>query len=85
MLPGTVEVSRMEPVTAFFGRCSLCELDKAVYRDASTGIMLCEGCYQREIVRKRSVQETGSCPAGAIGFEGMSVTDEVRSSMEAVE
>jgi hypothetical protein len=47
MLPGTVEVSRMKPVTVFIGKCSLCELDNAVYRDPSTGVMLCEACYQR--------------------------------------
>jgi hypothetical protein len=77
MLPGTVDVSRMEPVTVFIGRCSLCDLDQAVYRDVSTGVMLCEVCYQRELAREEAV-----CPADTMGFEGLPEGD---SSMEAAE
>jgi len=47
VLPGTVEVSHLEPLKAFIGRCSVCELDSAVYIDRSTGTKLCEVCYQR--------------------------------------
>jgi len=52
MLPGTVEVSRMQPLSVSVGRCSLCDLDKAVYPDASAGVLLCERCYQREVARE---------------------------------
>jgi hypothetical protein len=85
MLPGTVEVSRMEPVTVFIGKCSLCELDKAVYRDVSTGVMLCAVCYGREIVREGSNEEIVDCTAGAIGFGRVRATDEGHSSLEVVE
>jgi hypothetical protein len=59
MLPGTVEVSRMEPVTVYIGKCSLCDLDKAAYRNALTGVMLCEACYPRAIRSPEYGEATG--------------------------
>jgi len=49
VLPGTVEVSHLEPLKTFIGPCSVCELDAAVYVDRSTGVKLCEFCYQHAI------------------------------------
>jgi len=49
VLPGIVEGSHLEPVKAFIGPCSVCELDAAVYVDRSTGLKLCEFCYQNAI------------------------------------
>jgi len=49
VLPGTVEVSHLEPLKAFIGPCSVCELDTAAYIDRSTGVKLCEFCYQHAI------------------------------------
>jgi len=37
----------MERLNSPFSRCSICELDPAVYLDRSTGTKLCETCYQR--------------------------------------
>jgi hypothetical protein len=80
MLPGTVEVSRMEPVTVFIGKCSLCGLDNAGFRDATTGVMLCEACYQREAALVEKID-----PLGAMGFEGSRVLVDLDTSLEAVE
>jgi len=49
VLPGIVEVSHLEPLKAFIGPCSVCELDAAVYVDRSSGVKLCEFCYQQAI------------------------------------
>ncbi len=49
VLPGIVEVSHLEPLKAFIGRCSVCELDAAAYIDRSSGVTLCEFCYQHAI------------------------------------
>ena len=47
ILPGALDVTRMERLKASVGRCSVCDLDKAAYIDRSTGTSLCESCYQR--------------------------------------
>ena len=49
VLPGTVEVTRLEPLKAFIGPCSVCELDAAVYIDRSSGVKLCEFCYHQAV------------------------------------
>jgi len=49
VLPGTVEVSRLEPLKASIGHCSICELDAAIYIDRGSGVKLCEFCYQQAI------------------------------------
>ena len=49
VLPGTVEVSHLEPLKAFIGPCSVCELEAAAYIDRTTGVKLCEFCYQHAI------------------------------------
>jgi len=47
ILPGTFDLSRMEPVRSAIGRCTVCDLDPAAYIDRSTDTRLCEVCYQR--------------------------------------
>ncbi|HNW80535.1 MAG TPA: hypothetical protein PLM60_04560 [Methanoregulaceae archaeon] len=47
ILPGTYDLSRLERLKSSVGRCTICELDSAVYIDRSTGTKLCEVCYQR--------------------------------------
>jgi len=47
LLPGTFDLSRMEPLNAGVGQCTACRLDRAAYIDRETGTKLCEACYQR--------------------------------------
>jgi len=54
-LPGLIDVDRLERVTADIGRCTVCDLEKAVWRDKERGVALCEGCWGRE-VRGSSLQ-----------------------------
>ena len=49
VLPGAFTVSRLERLKSTIGRCTICELDTAVYIDRSTGTKICEFCYQRAI------------------------------------
>lgn len=48
-LPGTVDVSRCERVTADVGKCSVCGVAKAGWIDRENGVMLCEHCYARGV------------------------------------
>jgi hypothetical protein len=48
-LPGTVDVSRCERVTAAIGKCSVCGLVKAEWIDREAGVKLCEHCYGRGV------------------------------------
>jgi len=34
------------------GKCSVCGLEKAVWRNKESGVNLFEGCWEREIKRK---------------------------------
>ncbi|MDO9036678.1 MAG: hypothetical protein Q7U51_15960 [Methanoregula sp.] len=56
-LPGTVDVSRCERVTADVGKCSVCGLVKAEWIDREAGVKLCEHCYGRGV--RESVREAG--------------------------
>lgn len=47
ILPGTCDPARMERLTSPFSKCTICEIDPAVYLDRTTGTKLCETCYQR--------------------------------------
>ncbi|MFA5296305.1 MAG: hypothetical protein WC382_12435 [Methanoregulaceae archaeon] len=49
VLPGAFVVSRLERLKFPVGRCTVCELDTAVYIDRSTDAKICEFCYQRAI------------------------------------
>ena len=49
VLPGAFAVSRLERLKFPVGRCTVCELDTAVYIDRSTDAKICEVCYQRAI------------------------------------
>lgn len=53
-LPGMIDVDRLERVTADIGRCTVCGLEKALWRDKERGVAVCEGCWGRE-VRDRSI------------------------------
>jgi hypothetical protein len=55
-LPGMVDVSRCERVTADVGKCSVCGLVKAEWIDRE-GVMLCEHCYGRGM--RKSEREAG--------------------------
>jgi len=48
-LPGLIDVDRLERVTVDIGRCTVCDLEKAVWRDRKRGVALCEGCLGREM------------------------------------
>ncbi len=47
ILPGTYDLARLERLKSTVGRCTICDLDSAVFIDRSTGTKLCEVCYQR--------------------------------------
>jgi hypothetical protein len=47
-LPGTVDVSRMERVTADLGKCPVCGVAKVEWIDEESGVMLCGKCYAKE-------------------------------------
>jgi len=49
VLPGAFTVSRLERLKSTISRCTICELDTAVYIDRSTDAKICEYCYQRAI------------------------------------
>jgi superfamily II helicase len=48
-LPGTIEVSRFNRVTADMGKCSVCGIVRAAWIDRQEGVKLCEHCYGREV------------------------------------
>ncbi len=47
-LPGVLNLAGMERCTTDIGRCSVCNLGKAAYRDQEADVNLCESCYARE-------------------------------------
>jgi len=51
-LPGMIDVDRLERVTVDIGRCMVCDLEKAVWRDMERGVEVCEGCWGRECIRR---------------------------------
>ena len=48
-LLGTIDVSRCTRVTAEVGKCSVCGLERSVWIDHMTHVLLCEHCYSREV------------------------------------
>jgi hypothetical protein len=48
-LPGTVDVSQCERVTAGIGKCSVCGIVRAEWIDREAGVKLCEHCYGRGV------------------------------------
>jgi len=56
-LPGTVDVSRCERVTAGVGKCPVCGLVKAAWIDRQAGVKLCEHCYGRGL--RETAREVG--------------------------
>jgi hypothetical protein len=56
-LPGTVDLSRCNRVTADVGKCSVCGIAKAVWIDREAGVKLCEHCHGRGV--REDAQEAG--------------------------
>jgi hypothetical protein len=48
-LPGTIDVSRFNRVTADMGKCSVCGMERSGWIDRTTHVLLCEHCYVREV------------------------------------
>ena len=46
-LPGMIDVDRLERVKVDIGRCTVCGLEKAVWRDKERGVAVCEGCWEK--------------------------------------
>ena len=44
-LPGVIDTSNMEKVSVSIGRCSVCDIEPAVWSDRTSGVKLCGGCY----------------------------------------
>jgi hypothetical protein len=47
-LPGMLVIGRMVRITKDIGRCSVCNLGKAVFLDREAGSSICQQCYDRE-------------------------------------
>ena len=58
-LPGIIVLSRLMRISKDIGRCSICDIDKAVYHDREAGTRICQQCYDRE------AQTPGSVKGGA--------------------
>jgi hypothetical protein len=58
-LPGTIVLARMVRTTKDIGRCSVCNLGKAVFTDKETMTNICQQCYDRE------TRTSGSANGGA--------------------
>ena len=58
-LPGILAIGRMVRISNDIGRCQVCNLAKAVYRDHSAGTSICQQCYDRE------ARAVGSAEGGA--------------------
>jgi len=59
ILPGTFDLSRMEPLKANIGRCTVCKLDTATRVDRAARVYLCEYCYQR-LARDQGKEEVST-------------------------
>ena len=58
-LPGVIAIGRMVRISKDIGRCSVCNLGKAVFTDREAGTSICQQCYDRE------ARATGSAEGGA--------------------
>ena len=47
-LPGILAIGRMMRISKEIGRCSVCDLGKAVFLDREAGSSICQQCYDRE-------------------------------------
>jgi hypothetical protein len=56
-LYGIISPAGMTRTTTDLGRCTVCNLGKAVYRDQDARVKLCEACYARECSRQNSSAE----------------------------
>ncbi len=43
-LPGVIDTSNMEKMSVSIGRCSMCDIEPAVWDDKESGVRPCEGC-----------------------------------------
>ena len=58
-LPGVIAIGRMVRISKDIGRCSVCNLGKAVFTDKEAGTSICQQCYDRE------ARASGSAEGGA--------------------
>ena len=56
-LPGTIVLGRMVRTTKDIGRCSVCNIGKAVFIDKEAQLHLCQQCYDREARAPGSVKD----------------------------
>jgi hypothetical protein len=59
VLPGTFDIGRVEQKRVGLGRCTVCDLDQAIYLDRRSGTQLCEFCYQRARGEQKRGEATG--------------------------
>jgi hypothetical protein len=48
ILPGSFSIDRMEEIRINVGRCTICGLERATWKDRSNGLKVCDACYHRE-------------------------------------
>jgi hypothetical protein len=48
ILPGAFSIDRLEEVRSNVGRCTICGLERATWKDRSNGLKICDACYHRE-------------------------------------
>ena len=56
-LPGTIVLGRMVRTSKDIGRCSVCNIGKAVFIDKEAQLHLCQQCYDREARAPGSVKD----------------------------
>jgi len=57
-LPGTISLSSMQRRNPGIGRCSVCDLDPAIWYESEGGVKLCQKCYERERLRQGPIATT---------------------------
>jgi len=55
-LPGIIVISRMVRISKDIGRCSVCDMGKAIFLDTKAQLHLCQQCYDREARAPGSVK-----------------------------
>ncbi len=58
-LPGIIVIGRMVRISKDIGRCSVCDMGRAIFLDTKAQLHLCQQCYDRE------AQAPGSVKGGA--------------------
>jgi len=55
-LPGIIVIGRMVRISKDIGRCSVCDMGKAIFLDTKAQLHLCQQCYDREAQARGSVK-----------------------------